>query len=600
VHALTRSRSLAALTALATAAVVAIVLATAATGGHAAAYSAPVFVFPVPGDPVASPATQITFRGLAVGNLGSVTVTGSKSGVHTGVIRADSDGLGGSFIPTAKFTPGERVTVQTQQKIVGGTNGAFSFTVATPAGRVPGSAPHSGPRARGDVARYVSNPGLQPATVDITRLPAHAASGDIFVAPQEGPVQYGPELLGPYGGLLWFHPLPKNQTATDFRVQRYRGRRVLTWWQGNVSGAGTGIGVDEIYDSSYRRVASVRAGNGVSADLHEFLITSRNTALITAYYPVVWDARSVKGGSRHQIVLDSVVQEIDIPTGLVLSQWDSLDQVPVSESYQPVPHTGRNPWDYFHINSIQVAPDGTLVVSSRDTWAVYDVNPATGAINWRLNGKRSSFRMGRGTRFAFQHDAELKHSGLITIFDDGAGPPAVEKHSHALTLRLDTRRHTATLVRSFDHSPRLLAFYEGNVQPLSNGDQFVGWGQQPYFTEFDTHGRIVFDGRFVGGNSSYRAYRYAWTGRPATPPSIAARATGSTTTVYVSWNGATQVARWRILSGSAPGALKSATTAGRQAFESAIQISRGSRYAAAQALDGRGRVLGTSRTIRLP
>ena len=52
-------------------------------------------------------------------------------------------------------------------------------------------------------------------------------------------------------------------------------------------------------------------------------------------------------------MLDSVVQEIDIKTGLVLYQWDSLDHVPLADSYEAMPATAGGPFDYFHINSVQ-------------------------------------------------------------------------------------------------------------------------------------------------------------------------------------------------------------------------------------------------------
>ncbi len=123
-------------------------------------------------------------------------------------------------------------------------------------------------------------------------------------------------------------------------MQTYRGQPALTWWQGNVN-AGTGRGVDYIYDSQLSPGGDGRAGNGLSADLHEFKLTGANTALITAYYPVYVDARSVHYPAK-QIVLDSVVQEIDIPTGLVLFQWDSLDHVPLTDSRRALPaHDGR-------------------------------------------------------------------------------------------------------------------------------------------------------------------------------------------------------------------------------------------------------------------
>jgi hypothetical protein len=437
-----------------------------------------------------------------------------------------------------------------------------------------------------------------PTAVTVTKQPTRAAApGDIFIAPQYGPAQNGPMILGPYGGLIWDQPVPRNQTATDFRVQTYQGRPVLTWWQGNVSAAGTGAGEDEIYDSSYRPVATVKAGNGLSSDLHEFSITSHNTALVTAYYPVHWQTSSAKG-AKPTIVLDGVVQEIDIPTGLVLFQWDSLDHVPVSDSYEPAPKTAGHPYDYFHLNSIQQDSDGNLIVSARDTWAVYKLSHQTGAIIWTLGGRHSSFKMGKNTSFAFQHDARLGSDNLMTIFDDGAGPPVVHKQSRGLSLRLDTTHMTATLVTQDEHRPGLLARYEGSDQSLSNGDNLIGWGSQPYITEFNPRGQTVFDARFVDANQSYRAYRLGWTGTPVAKPSVGTRVSGGKLTVYASWNGATQVSRWRILGGTSPASLEPVGGAARSAFEVGISLPHHETYVATQALDSHGHVLGTSAAVK--
>lgn len=575
------------------------VLAAAAliTAGGSRAATPAVNVFPVPGALVASPRTQITFRGVAVTSLGRVTVTGSQSGAHGGHLQGDSDGRGASFIPDARFRSGETVTVATGLSIAGASRGSFAFTVATPASGVPGADPTPAARTRGDVGRFVSRRDLIPATVKVTKRPSHTAAGDLFIAPQNGPYQQGPLIVGPYGGLIWFQAVPKGDSATDFRVQRYKGKPVLTWWQGRVSHAGTGFGEDEIYDTSYRRVATVKGANGVSSDLHEFQLTSQNTALVTGYYPVYVNEPSGRHTLR-RLVLDSVVQEIDIPTGLVLYQWDSLDHVPVSSSYQPAPRNPNHPWDYFHINSIQPQSDGSLVVSSRDDWAAYRISRQTGAITWTLGGKHSTFKMGAGAQFAFQHDVRLRPGNLVTLFDDGAGPPAVHRQSRAETLRLDYRHRTATVVGQGQHRPALLAFYEGNDQLLAGGDQLVGWGQQPYLTEFNRRGQTVFDARFVGLNSSYRAYRFPWIGTPATPPAIAARVHAGHTTVYASWNGSTQLARWRVLAGAKPTALKAVATAKRPRFEATIALRGRETYVAAQALDARGHVLSMSHTIR--
>jgi arylsulfotransferase ASST len=573
--------------------------AVAVPAAAAQAASAPVSVFPIPGGRVAAPSTQLTFRGVPAGQLGAISVTGSKSGTHTGRIVADSDGGGGSFIPSQPFKAGETVTVRTGLTIVGAPAGAYSFTVATPAGGIPLAGVRPAPRVRNDINRFVSRPDLVPTAVTVTKKasPSVAAGGDLFVAPQYGPIQNGPMIIGPFGGLIWYQPVPHNDTATDFNVQSYQGKPVLTWWQGNVSAAGTGDGVDEIYNSSYQHVASVSAGNGVNADLHEFTITGRDTALVTAYYPVLWNTSTAKG-AKPRLVLDGVVQEIDIPTGLVLFQWDSLDHVPVSSSYQAIPGNTGHPWDYFHLNSAQLIGNGNIIISSRDTWAVYEVSHQTGGIVWTLGGKSSSFKMGANTSFAFQHDARLLAGNLMTIFDDGAGPPDVHKQSRGLTLRLDTTHMTASLAAQETHSPSVLSRYEGSDQLLRNGDSLLGFGSQPWLTEFDSHGKTVFDARFVDANQSYRAYRYPWTGTPWAAPAFRTRTSKGTTTVYASWNGSTQLARWTVLGGSSPSKMGVIASAGKAAFETPIKLRSFQAYLEVQALDSSGKVLGKTKPVK--
>jgi hypothetical protein len=468
--------------------------------------------------------------------------------------------------------------------------------VATPAGAIPSTPLPPAARTAGDVLQFQSRPDLEPPAVEVARITPADAPGDIFLGPQNGPLQNGPMIVDAHGNLVWFKPIPPNQQVADFRVQSLHGRPVLSWWQGR-EGAGIGFGEDVVYDSSYRQTHVVRAGNGLSADLHEFALTPRGTALITAYEPVYWNASAVRGSPR-EVVLDAVVQEIDLATGLVLFQWDSLDHVPVTQSEEPLPAPGQ-PFGYFHLNSIQQTARGELIISARNTWAAYDIDGRTGQVIWTLGGKRSSFKMGPGTSFAFQHDvrARSRDGTIVTAFDDGAGPPTVHNQSRAITLRLDRRRGTAELIRQDEHSPSLLANYEGNAQLLDDGDEFVGWGQQPYFTEFDPSGHVVFDGRFVDGNSSYRVFRLPWRGTPWIPPALAAAPAGAQMNVYASWNGATDVTAWRVLGGASSDRLRALGTAAKQGFETRIQVASAP-YVCVQALSGDGRVLGSSKVLR--
>ena len=569
---------------------VATVSAALLACGSAAAAAAAISVYPVPGSRVATPETQISFRGLAPSALGTISVTGSASGVHAGHLSADSDGRGASFYPDAPFAPGEVVTVRTSLPIIGGQGGTFEFTVQHPAPAVLPSDHSPAPRRRNDVESFRSRPDLRPVAVRIRQ--AYSGASDIFLTPMRGPLQWGPMIVDRWGHLVWFLPLSgPTTTATNFTVQHYGGQPVLTWWQGFINGFGQGV--DVILDHHYRRLTTVHAGNGLTADLHEFSITPQGTALLTAYRPVYWDASSV-GASRNLDVLNCTVQEIDIRTGNVLFQWDSLDHVPLRDSYMPVPKPGAGAFDYFHVNSIQQSADGNLIISARNTWAVYKLDHTTGAVMWTLGGRDSSFKMGPGTRTAFQHDAILHPGNLMTIFDDGAWPK-VHRQSRVVVERLKLKARTATLVRAIDHKPKVIAGIEGSAQLLGNGNIFVGWGQGGFFSDYDRRGRQIYDGRFVGPQSSYRAFEFAWHGQPDTPPALAVRRrSGGASVVYASWNGATDVARWRVLAGPSPHALRPLITARRHGFETAIGVRTERRYVAVVAIGSSGQVLGRS------
>jgi hypothetical protein len=382
------------------------------------------------------------------------------------------------------------------------------------------------------------------------------------------------------GRLVWFRPL-NTRGVTDFRVQRYRGKQVLAWWRGRPF-HGKGDGNYAIVDSSYRTVARVRPGHGLVGDIHEFLITPRGSALMTIFH-------RVRVGGR--LVFEGAVQEVDIASGRVLFEWHSIGHVALAESYERSPKKASLPYDYFHVNSVDVDTDGNLLVSARNTHAVYKLDRRTGRIIWRLGGKRGDFAMGPGTRFAWQHDARRRPDGTVTLFDNEAAPQAGPQ-SRGLVLRLDTKRMRATLVRQLVHHPRLLAATQGNMQLLPNGDYFVGWGARPYFTEYDATGRrVLLDARFGYRADSYRAYRFPWTGRPGGRPALAV----SGRTAYVSWNGATEVARWQLLPDGRPG-----RTVAKAGFETAVPLPRDVASVAVRALGRDGGVLATSRTLDLP
>ena len=446
---------------------------------------------------------------------------------------------------------------------------------------------------------YASAPQLRPPTIDVLDSTHHTAAGYLFLGPT-GVGERGPEIVDNAGQPVWFRQSPPGQHAMDVRVQTYRGQRVLTYWQG-VTRHAVGYGSDHILNDHYQQIAVVHAGNGLQADLHEFVITKRNTALLTAFRSIPYDL-SAEGGSAHDHLLDSVIQEVDIRSGKVLFQWQASQHVPLSASYRSRGSDGSHPWDYFHINSIDVEPDGNLLVSARNTHALYEINRRTGAVMWVLGGKDSSFTMGPGTQFAWQHDAIRQPNGTITLFDDEASP-SVMSRSRALTLQVDMADHTVSLVRSLISPNNLLSTSQGSMQMLPNGDTLVGYGNEPYVTEYNRQGAVVFNARFTGpGEDSYRAYRFRWNGFPVAPPSLAVRPAGpGRWTGYASWNGATQVARWQLLEGPSRRDMTVVNTVPRRSFETAASFNGSAGdLVAVRALSRSGRVLGHSRGILLP
>jgi hypothetical protein len=389
-------------------------------------------------------------------------------------------------------------------------------------------------------------------------------------------------IIDDLGRLVWFRPMRGRELVTDFRAQTYRGRPVLTWWQGRLSG-GDGRGVGVIYSDQYRPIRRVRMANGLHADLHEFELTPEGTALLIAYDTVLRpEGRVVQG----------VVQEVEIDSGLVRFEWHSAGQVATTESFRRRPG-GTGQWDYLHLNSVALDADGNFIVSARQTHAVYKLSRRTGRVLWRLGGRKSDFRLGPGAQFALQHDARPQADGTITIYDNSASPP-VRKRSRAISLALDLRRRVATLRRALTHPEGLLSATQGSAQTLLGGNTFVGWGSKRYFSEYDVNGRLVFDGQLAPGNDSYRAYRFPWVGRPDALPKLVAANPG----LRVSWNGATNVVSWQVLAGASPARLAPVGTVPHAGFETAITAPRSARYVAVRGLDAAGAVLGASRPVR--
>jgi EmrB/QacA subfamily drug resistance transporter len=469
-------------------------------------------------------------------------------------------------------------------------------------------APPLGAYRTGDTYSFVTAPALHPPKIRILRRApaAQLAPGYIFTANfydlNEPPIigQSGPLILDRNLQPVWFQPVPEKLVAANLSLQSYQGRPALAWWQGAVTNTGaTESGEDVLVNQHYQTLARLKAKDGWVLTLHEFLVSGED-AWVTANKDIPMNL-SKYGGAYNGTLIDSAVQEYNLRTGKLLRNWDALDHIPLSESRASLPTNGF-PWDAYHVNAIDLAGNGAFLVSMRDTWAAYMVDIPTGKIEWTLGGRDSSFKFGPGAAFQWQHDVKLGSGSTISMFDDhccqltgGGTSVKATGPSRGLVLKLDQQTRTATLVAQYDGGGVFESEYMGDTQPLPNGNVFVGWGSEPYFSEYSRSGRLLFEAQFPGPNLSYRATLEQWVGLPLSTPLGAARQTGGGTLVYASWNGATRVASWRVLASSGSGRLAAVATRARSGFETTIPVPSRNASFEVQALDAAGRVVGVSR-----
>ena len=576
-------------------------------------FVASVVAFPGPGWNFASAQTAITFSG---GDPGTVRVTGSVSGPHTGKLHDLRARPGAIFRPDQPFQAGERITVTAGARVAGAGGRTYSFTVARPAAP-PRLAPDfsglpflkTGPRRATGLGscrlrrpHLRTLPGLKPAAHCVTRMPTgRAAKGLILVAPRSRPDrrasdQHGAMLFSERGRLLWYSP--RRGVVRDVKAVTYRGEQMLAFHEDPPGGGN----FYALLDRRYRLVAEIRAQYGYVTDLHELQVTRRGTAYVAAYSTVL-QPRSGR------IVTDYVIQEIDIPTRDVLFEWHSLDHVPPSASYKRPPAREYS-WDYFHGNSIEPpGRHGTLIVSARNTSAIYGINRRTGRLLWTFGGRRDQFGLVRRhpeQQFCAQHDARRAAGGTITLFDNG-GPVLGTCPIHRARVqqfRLDVRARRAQLVRTIPSHPSspdgrgLYAWGMGSVRTQRGGNWLINWGTTGEITEVAPDGAVVFGLRLR--YYTYRAVRTRWRGLPTGRPAVAAQTAGQTVRVWASWNGATTIRWWRVLAGAAPNALR---PVGRRhrflGLETSMRVATRAPYIAVRALDARGAGLGRSAAVAL-
>lgn len=353
-----------------------------------------------------------------------------------------------------------------------------------------------------------------------------------------------------------------------------------------------------------------------SSDMHEFWpINGGKSALMTVYQQRQYDMSRWGIHTGVGWIMESIFQEVDVETSKVLFEWRSLDHVDPSVSYTLPASTDtsgdgldpHSPWDYFHINSIEKNKDGDYLISSRHTCAVYKLSGKDGSIIWRLNGANPSFR-NLNFGFSQQHDArwisENSTHTVLSLYNNGFnGFNQTEAYSSGMIIVIDHVVKTAELIQEYAPPGKtLLSSSQGNLQVLPDKNAFIGWGNNPFVSEYAEDGSLLLWGYIAKAvTMNYRALKYEWDASPSDSPALWVYAKASTPqtpmSFYVSWNGATRVKQWRFYgSQHQTGKFDLLATIEKSGFESEYHHSGYYPWAYAEALNKNGDVIGHSTT----
>jgi hypothetical protein len=465
-------------------------------------------------------------------------------------------------------------------------------------------------RAPKSAWKFVSTK-LRPPRIRVCTRKHGTTPGMAFIGPFHD-AQYG-GFVGQAGALMvdqggnpvWFHPAPKNQQDSNFETQAYGSsqRPALTFWQGEIAipphthGLPAGAPVKGkflLYNKHYKQIRTIKAqGKGWITDFHELILT-KPTSKHKQGTAVFLAAKKIRAKHSYE---DQEVQEIDLATNKLIFTWDVAKHVPLSASRVRAPRSGT--WDPYHANSVDVAvsgdslaPAGDMLVSLRNTWGAYDVSPSSGKIRWKLiNGKGSKYKVSGSARFFWQHDVRFAGKNKISMFDDGCCNLGVSGPEHAARgLVLSLSKGRASVASQYHHPNTHEVPTSGNVQFLPKGHTFIGWGQSWFYSEYAGPKSMVYDAAMPKPDMSYRAYKAQWSGLPSFGPAFAVRK-GK---VYISWNGATGVAKWRVFAGKSKSKLKPVASGKRKGFETALRTKAHGPYFQVKAYDAHGHLLGES------
>jgi len=257
-----------------------------------------------------------------------------------------------------------------------------------------------------------------------------------------------------------------------------------------------------------RRWALDAPASDEGADGHEFLPLPNDRALVIGWQTHAADTRArFPNGVATAKRRDNTIVELH-PEGTSRVIWSTHPGIGLDE-LRPLPDFEINPasFEVAHVNSIDVSPDGQLlVVTCRELGQVVAVDRASGKLRWRLGGLRGDLEIIGDSLdgFSAPHDARLLRDGRLRVFDNGNlhKPPV----SRVVVYELDETKRTARLVWEYRHVPPIYTPIGGSARETSPGRMVVDFTNDGTITEIDHEGRTHWEAKLP----NTRPYRVEW------------------------------------------------------------------------------------------
>ncbi|KAK2125615.1 ASST-domain-containing protein [Fusarium oxysporum II5] len=452
--------------------------------------------------------------------------------------------------------------------------------------------------------RFKSSP-YKPPHIEWNPNGKELAKGYVFITPQSsgaerGLVQAASFIMKQNAEMIYAHD-EAPYDSEGFRVQTVHNEQYLTLWRG-ARKMSHGFGEVIVMNSEYEKtvihldaiITNMYGQKFLSGlDFHEQELTTRGTILVTAYNTTMYNLTQM-GGSEHGFVTDSLFFEIDIETQEILFSWSALDHFWPEDSMLPLISSSgyggpKNPYDFFHLSSIQAVNHDSFLISSRNFWSVYLISRSNGRILWELRGNTKGGDFGalpHHGRFRWQNHVRAHNvtsrEMILSMFDNHNSPEDMGKtYSRGLLLKLKlppNPEEKPEILRILSPDRAKISPEYGSYQlGLSNGNQFMSWGAGGVVHEYgpgDGHD-LRWQARFGYDESitSYRAFKDVWTGTPSKwTPALVVEKREDTVLGFVSWNGATDIDSYNIYLAEPGTALKPLGKANVLGFETGFDL----------------------------